>query len=385
MEPAVSDAVADARAEYDAFAAFLERVSAPDWERPTVFFGWTVRDEVMHLHLVDQFGLVALEGEEAFGRLVAEVRAGQARGRELSQVMRDRYGHLSPAALLAAWRDGYDRLLSQIAARTGDARMPWFGPEMGVLAFATARQMEVWAHGQDVYDLLRVRRPAHDRIRNICDLGVRTQGWSFRNRGLERPAPPEVRLTAPSGDTWTWTQGAPERIVGPAEDFALVVTQRRHVQDTALTVEGEGARAWMEIAQCFAGAPETGPAPGVREVRYPSEDKIDVGASLTAPSPWSPAPAGASSSARRSWRARRGRSSTSRTVSQRSAMIRTTSNARPGRSRRTRPDLGPPLQPAVMPRSATKQAPWTALARGDARNSRSSVMSSGWLRPRSPL
>jgi len=55
-------------------------------------------------------------------------------------------------------------------------------------------------------------------------------------------------------------------VIGPAEDFALVVTQRRHVDDTRLRVTGAGARRWMEIAQCFAGAPETGPAPGVRAV-----------------------------------------------------------------------------------------------------------------------
>jgi len=146
--------------------------------------------------------------------------------------------------------------------------MPWFGPEMGVASFAAARQMEVWAHGQDIYDLLRIRRPSHDRIRNVCDLGVRTQGWSFRNRGLDRPAPPHVTLIAPSGASWEWTPQGEDSISGPAEDFALVVTQRRHIDDTDLRVEGEGARAWMEIAQCFAGAAATGPAPGVRKVLY---------------------------------------------------------------------------------------------------------------------
>ena len=42
---------------------------------------------------------------------------------------------------------------------------------------------------------------------------------------------------------------------GPAFDFCLVVTQRRHVDDTALSVVGDGARQWMEIAQAFAGPP----------------------------------------------------------------------------------------------------------------------------------
>jgi len=38
----------------------------------------------------------------------------------------------------------------------------------------------------------------------------------------------------------------------------------RNVADTTLRVEGETARQWMSIAQCFAGPPETPPAPGAR-------------------------------------------------------------------------------------------------------------------------
>jgi len=35
---------------------------------------------------------------------------------------------------------------------------------------------EVWAHGQDIYDLVRVSRRPASRLRNICDLGVKTYG-----------------------------------------------------------------------------------------------------------------------------------------------------------------------------------------------------------------
>ena len=54
---------------------------------------------------------------------------------------------------------------------------------------------------------------------------------------------------------------AEARIAGPAEDFCLVVTQRRHVDDTALEITGATAREWMEIAQAFAGGATDGPAP----------------------------------------------------------------------------------------------------------------------------
>ena len=254
------------REECLALGAFLATLAPEDWARRTAFFDWTVADEVMHLHLVDGFGIVSLTEPGAFPGLVAEIRAGQAKGIELSQRMREQFGHLAPDALLDLWIEGWRRSCDLFAAADPEARMPWFGPDMSVASFAAARQMEVWAHGQDIYDLFRIRRENGDRIRAICELGVRTHGWSFHNRGLERPSPPEVRLIAPSGARWIWREGAAETISGPAEDFALVVTQRRHVDDTAIEICGEGARAWMEIAQCFAGEAATGPAPGVRKI-----------------------------------------------------------------------------------------------------------------------
>jgi hypothetical protein len=53
-------------------------------------------------------------------------------------------------------------------------------------------------------------------------------------------------------------------VEGSASEFCQVVTQVRNVADTRLRVSGETARRWMAIAQCFAGGPETPPAPGTR-------------------------------------------------------------------------------------------------------------------------
>lgn len=39
---------------------------------------------------------------------------------------------------------------------------------------------------------------------------------------------------------------------GPASDFALLVTQRVHRDDTALVAQGADAEQWLGIAQCFA-------------------------------------------------------------------------------------------------------------------------------------
>jgi uncharacterized protein (TIGR03084 family) len=261
---ALAQAVHEECAALDGFLATLAR---DDWGRRTAFFGWTVADEVMHLHLVDLFGLQAMRDPAGFAATVREVRAQQAQGIELSAQMRARFGQLSADDLRGQWRATWSSLCDDLATEDPKRRISWFGPDMSVRSFASARQMEVWAHGQDIFDLFAVRRENTDLIRNICDLGVRTFGWSFQNRGEQPPAhPPRVTLTSPAGAVWSWNGERSEAIEGSAEDFALVVTQRRNVADTGLLVEGPGAKRWMAIAQCFAGAPETGPAPGVRLV-----------------------------------------------------------------------------------------------------------------------
>jgi uncharacterized protein (TIGR03084 family) len=137
---------------------------------------------------------------------------------------------------------------------------------MGATSFLTARLMETWAHGQDVVDALGADRESSDRLAHIARLGFITRGWSYANRGLEPPATAvRVELTLPSGQVLELGEpDAPEVVRGSAEDLCLVVTQRRHVDDTALEVEGAAAREWMELAQAFAGGATGGPPPGGR-------------------------------------------------------------------------------------------------------------------------
>ena len=78
---------------------------------------------------------------------------------------------------------------------------------------------------------------------------------------------PHLRLTAPSGAVWEYGDAGADRIEGSAVGFAQVVTQVRNWRDTDLKATGPVAREWMENAQCFAGPPETPPAPGARKRR----------------------------------------------------------------------------------------------------------------------
>jgi uncharacterized protein (TIGR03084 family) len=157
-------------------------------------------------------------------------------------------------------------MAKQLGESEPERRLPWFGPDMGVRMFTTARLMETWAHGQEIYDLMGAARKPTDRLRHIATIGVKTFGWTFANRREAPPGPPPyVRLVAPSGAIWEWNEPSERECVrGDALDFCQVVTQTRNLADTKLVVTGPVATRWMSIAQCFAGPPEDPPKPGQR-------------------------------------------------------------------------------------------------------------------------
>ncbi|MBV2149110.1 TIGR03084 family protein [Sphingobium sp. AS12] len=254
----------DLLAENRELDRFVSAFPIKDFARVTPFFGWSVRSQILHLHQVDRFGLISLKSNDKFAEEVQIVWAAQAEGVELSQQIQREFEGVADEDVLRIWRETYEGMIAGFRGIDPKTRLTWFGPDMSLVSFATARQMEVWAHGQDIYDLFDVRRANTDRIRNICDIGVRTFGWSFRNRKLEMPASPSVTLTGPSGAIWKWEGDGNGSVTGPAVDFALVVTQRRSPSDTALLTEGDVAHHWLEIAQCFAGAPQEPASPGSR-------------------------------------------------------------------------------------------------------------------------
>jgi len=255
----------DLREEADALYRMLDRLDERDWACATQFKAWTVNDIVQHLHDSDLLAAASARDPEEFARLRADIMA-RREGKSRVEEARERLGHLTGRSLLKVWRETLDDLCTMLEARDPNDRLKWSGPDMGVRMFATARQMEVWSHGQAIYDLKGVARENTDRIRNIAVLGVRTFGWTFANRGKQAPdVTPFVCLTAPSGMVWEWNDPqSPASVKGGAVEFCQVVTQVRNIADTRLSVSGDAAERWMRIAQCFAGPPENPPAPGSR-------------------------------------------------------------------------------------------------------------------------
>jgi len=255
--------------EYEALADLCATLSTEDWARRTDFYGWTPWDEVAHLCYFDQTALQSVTAPEAFIAGVKALGAAQAAGQEISAIARQTFGHLDGPALLQRWRACFTPLVDALAQQDPKARLNWYGPTMSAKSFATARLMETWAHGQDIWDVMRRPRSTSHRLRAVAHIGVSTFAWTFINRRLPVPAvQPCVELQAPDGSQWTWGQPSEtDWLRGSAQDFCLLVTQRRHRDDTGLQWAGDAAEQWTRMAQCFAGAPADGPAPGVRGVR----------------------------------------------------------------------------------------------------------------------
>ena len=256
---------ADFRDESEALHALLDPLKDEDFARPTRFKQWTIDEILTHLHLWNWAAEQSLVDEPALVRLVDDF-ISNSKTTTLRAWEKKQVGPLRGKTLLAAWREQYLKVSERFEGVDPRRRTKWFGPELSARSNITARQMETWAHGQAIFDLLGMERTDTDRIRNIAVLGVNTFGWSFALNKQALPAvPPFVCLSAPSGAIWTWNEASEvERIEGSATEFCQVVTQTRNVADTKLKVTGAGARYWMSIAQCFAGLPQAPPAPGQR-------------------------------------------------------------------------------------------------------------------------
>ena len=256
LEPLTRD-LADEQASLDEMVAGL---GAADWRRATPARGWSIADQIAHLAFFDAAGAQAILDPQAFSAARDElVHAAFAEG--VDDFTLHAFREMPPERVLARWRENRAALNEAAATLSRESRVPWYGPEMSGRSFLTARLMETWAHGVDVADALGIELGHSARLAHIVRLGFITRDWSYRVRG-ESPPDASIALRLDGVDA-TYEHGpgnADEVIEGPALDFCLVVTQRRHVEDTAL-VTGEWGRHWMLRAQAFAGGPTTGPSP----------------------------------------------------------------------------------------------------------------------------
>ena len=254
---------ADLAAESAVTRALVAGLDEAGWHTPTPAAGWDIADQISHLAYFDEVTVQsAVHPEEFRAELAAAPES--VNPDSIAARFRDRSG-----AQLLHWFDAARAdLIGTFAQLDPRARLPWFGPAMSAASSLTARIMETWAHTQDIADALGVTREPTERLRHVAHIGVGARAFSYAVRGQTPPQTPvRVELIPPSppsgtGPAWTWGPAdARDRVTGPALDFCLLVTQRRHRDDLALVIEGPAATEWMAIAQAFAGAAGPGRRP----------------------------------------------------------------------------------------------------------------------------
>ncbi|MCQ1577381.1 TIGR03084 family metal-binding protein [Streptomyces parvus] len=258
---AVVAVIDDLREESDELDELVGELEDPSWRGPTPADRWTVAHQIAHLSWTDEVALLAATEPDRFGDEVTKALA--APDSFVDEAADTLVAAHAPDALLARWREGRQRLDKVLRDAPDGTRIPWYGPPMSVASMATARLMETWAHGQDIADALGVTRTPTARLRHVARIGVRARNYAYAVRGIAAPEEEfRVELRTPDGEVIAYgPEEAAQRITGPLLDFCLLVTQRAHRSDLAVTAEGRDADQWLSIAQAFAGHPGPGRLP----------------------------------------------------------------------------------------------------------------------------
>jgi uncharacterized protein (TIGR03084 family) len=256
-----TDVFADLAAEGDALDKIVTGLDASQWALKTPAPGWTVKHQVAHMASIFHIAGLAASDPDAF---VAMTAGADKDFDGAVFALLTPYLATSTDDLAARWRSERDAAVTALAALSPDQMVPWVARYLPVRVLACAGMMELFAHGQDIADTVGAHREHTDRIGHLAWFATRNRDFGYQVRGL---TPPEAEfryeLTAPSGTVWEFGPAdAKELITGPALDFCLLVTRRRHRDDLAVRATGTVADDWLDIAQAYRGSPGPGRQPG---------------------------------------------------------------------------------------------------------------------------
>lgn len=254
------DVLADLDAAGDEVDSLVADLDDARWQTETPAPGWTVAHQVAHLAATFHMAGIAAADPDGFKAFAA--RLGPDFDANVHAALS---GYLAePAVLLQRFRAERAAAQKALAAVPTGQAVPWLVRPLPAPVLAAAGMMELFAHGQDIADALSVAPRRTDGIRHIVAFAVGTWDFGYLARGL---TPPDVQfryeLLAPSGARWDFgPPDAAQRIAGPAVDFCLLVTRRRHPADLAVQATGADAAHWLTIAQAYRGPAGAGRAPG---------------------------------------------------------------------------------------------------------------------------
>lgn len=247
----------DLKTESDALDKIVASLEAKQWDLPTPAPGWTIKHQVAHLSSVTSMAGLAASDPELF----TQIAAGAANDFDGAvQALLTPYLDAAPADLLERWRAERNAAIKAVSDLPPDQMVPWVAGTISASALACAGLMEVFAHGQDIADTVGAHREYTDTIGHLTWFVTRNRDFGYTVRGLTPPeAPFRFEITAPSGALWEFGPAdAENRITGPALDFCLLATRRRHRADLSVLATGAEADRWLDIAQVYRGSPGPG-------------------------------------------------------------------------------------------------------------------------------
>lgn len=256
-----ADVYTDLIAEGEDLDQLVAGLTPAQWATPTPAPGWSIAHQVAHLASIAALAQTAATQPAAFQARLA--RGGGDFDGAVQALLRP-YLALAPEELLRRWRADRAAATSALASLPADQPVPWLARPLPAQLLASAGVMELVAHGQDIADGAAASRSYTDRIWHAAVFALGNWDYAYQVRGLEPPAEQfRFELTAPSGAQWAFgPPAAAERITGPATDFCLLTTRRRHRGDLRLAATGPQTERWLDIAQGYRGAPGPGRRPG---------------------------------------------------------------------------------------------------------------------------
>ncbi|MGW5555905.1 TIGR03084 family metal-binding protein [Micromonospora sp. NPDC003944] len=259
--PEAQDVITDLVRDGDEVDRMLTSLTDEQWRLATPAPGWTVAHQVAHLAATFRMAATAAAEPDRFIAMMQQLSGGF--DANVAGAMAP-YLAAEPQELLALWRRERAAAEQALAAVPAGQPVPWLVRPLPAPVLAAAGMMELFGHGQDIADALGLRPERTDRIGHLVGFAVRTWDFGYLSRGL---TPPEqefrFELVAPSGQLWQFgPTDATDLVSGPAEDFCLLVTRRRHRDDLRVRATGEQAEYWLDIAQAYRGPAGPGRMPG---------------------------------------------------------------------------------------------------------------------------
>jgi enediyne biosynthesis protein E11 len=253
--------ISDLTAESQEIDRLVGGIDDDQWALPTPALGWTIADQVAHLSFIYTLAGTAAADPVTFQALVAGAEDDFDGAVNAALGL---YRGTAPAGLLARWKSERQMCVEALGAVPADQVVPWLVNPLPPAILACAGIMEAFAHGQDIADALGTRVERTDRLLHLVGFAVLTRDFGYQARGLTPPRTEfRFEITAPSGELWAFGPAdSPQRVSGPAEDFCLLVTRRRHRDDLAVTASGAEAEHWLDIAQAYRGPAGAGRTPG---------------------------------------------------------------------------------------------------------------------------